>query len=184
MQKISPGVAQEFAAAAPDNVFNLSEYGGDPVHGEQIYLNQGGCRQCHMIDKEGGLQGPDLTDVAARLNRRQILTSIYNPGLEISPGYGTAVATLKDKTTLMGRIAKENEKEVTIIAPDGKESVVKRDKIETITPPISAMPPLGATMVPNDLRDLVAYIGQLTGKGKKGKDKVSHGDSEDEEIVK
>ena len=31
--------------------------------------------------------------------------------------------------------------------------------VASISPPISAMPPLGMTLNPNDLRDLIAYLG-------------------------
>ncbi len=181
--KHKPEVAQQFAKASADNVFKLSEHGGDPIRGEQIYLNQGACRQCHKIGSEGGLQGPDLTAVAARLTRLQILTSIYNPGAEISPGYGTAAATLKDGSVVMGRIAGESSDSVTIIAPDGKSSVIKRSEITNLTPPISAMPPLGALLPPQDLRDLVAYIANQTGKPGRKPGDAAHGDG-DEAIAK
>ncbi|MDF1753601.1 MAG: HEAT repeat domain-containing protein [Verrucomicrobiales bacterium] len=183
IQKADPEMAKAFAAESADKVFHLSEYGGDPVRGEQIYLNQGACRQCHKIGNDGGVQGPDLTTVANRLNRHQILTSIYNPAAEIAEGYGTAMVSLRDRTSVMGRLAKETDTEVTIIAPDGKERVINRKDIRSVSPPLSAMPPLGATMPPGDLRDLVAYIATLDGKGHQGSDAESHGDP-DEAVAK
>jgi len=41
--------------------------------------------------------------------------------------------------------------------------------------PISAMPPLDASLPPRDLRDLVAYLASLTSTGK-AIDQASHGE--------
>ena len=120
----------------------------------------------------------NLRAIANRLTRKQILTSIYNPQAEISPGYGTAVATLHDGKSIAGRLAREGKDAIEIVAPDGKGHLVKRSDIKAITPPVSAMPPLGATLPPSDLRDLVAYIAAQSGKGTGDKDS-SHGDSKE-----
>lgn len=143
--------------------------------GEKVYNNQGGCRQCHKIKADGGIQGPDLTRVGKRLSHQQLLTSVYNPSLEIAKGYGTSVVTLKDGTALMGRVAKETKKQIQFVAADGKQSTVGRDEIANITPPISAMPPMAAALQPEDLRNLVAYLASLGGSAGEEVDADAHG---------
>ena len=162
-KEASPELAAAFAKGSPNRIHDLSEFGGDPIRGEQVYLNQGACRQCHQINRQGGVQGPDLTNVARRLNRKQILLSIYDPSAVIAPGYGTSTVTLESGDLVVGRIADENAKQVSVIAPDGTTRVVPRSEIASITPPISTMPPLGATLPPRDLRDLVAYVAAQKG---------------------
>lgn len=179
-KQIRPELADSFAAGGTDRVFHLSEFGGNPERGEKVYLNQGGCRQCHKIGRDGGVQGPDLSRVADRLPTRQILTSIYDPMAEISPGYGTSSVTLKSGEAAVGRLARESKDEVVLITANGEERVFRRDEIAGVTPPVSAMPPMGAVLSPEDLRDLVAYLSGLRGKGK-GKGKAggeSHGGDE------
>lgn len=182
-RQIKPELADSYAAGGSERVFRLSEFGGDPLRGEKVYLNQGGCRQCHKIGRDGGVQGPDLTRVAERLSTRQLLTSVYNPMEEISPGYGTSSVTLKSGEAAVGRLARENKSEVVLVSANGEERIFRRDEIASMTPPVSAMPPMGAVLSPEDLRDLVAYLAGLRGKGKKGADGESHGD-EDEAIAK
>ncbi len=176
-QRTAPELTQAFAASDPHAVFDLSELGGNVERGELVYNNQGACRQCHQIGKDGGMQGPNLTTVGSRLSPRQVLTSIYNPGLEIAKGYGTTSVILKNGEAVVGRLAKSDKKQVQVISPDGKERTVLRKDIATMTDPISAMPPLGAALPSHDLRDLVAYVSAQVKKSKKStNDAEAHGD--------
>ena len=62
---------------------------------------------------------------------------------------------------------------------------MERTKIATIAPPISAMPPLGLSLPPKDLRDLVAFLSSLNkANAKRYKDDASHGEDAKEKIAK
>ena len=116
--------------------------------------------QCHQIDKEGGVQGPSLSLVGDRLNADKLLESLVNPSAEITPGYGLSSISTLDGITLVGRVAEraEGSSTISVITPDGKETELENDNIAAISPPVSAMPPLGLTLDPLDLRDLIAYL--------------------------
>ncbi len=178
-------LAAAYAASAMDAVFRLSETGGDPAAGESVFRNQGACLQCHKVGNDGGIQGPDLTLVAERLNAAKLVESLVNPNAEISEGYGLASVTLANGELVMGRIAKETAQEVTVIGVDGKSVTLERTKIATIAPPVSAMPPLGMALPPKDLRDLVAYLSGLNrASAKHRQDDASHGGDAKEKIAK
>lgn len=178
----SPDAAQQELATAytesdPGAVHRLTESGGDIVRGESVFRNQGACLQCHKVDGDGGVQGPNLTKVGERLSPEKLVESLVNPNAEIAEGYGLATVTLADGSLVMGRIAKETKKQLTVIAPDGKATNVPRAKVATIAPPVSAMPPMGLSLPPADLRDLVAYLAtRTTATAGKGHDAESHGD--------
>jgi quinoprotein glucose dehydrogenase len=159
--------AAQFASSTPYAVQSLAVVGGDPGRGESVFKNQGACVQCHTVKDSGGIQGPELTTVGDRLNPEALIESLVNPGAVITPGYGNTVLTLKDGSTLAGRIAKEDERQLTLVALDGKETLVMKGNIQSTTPPVSAMPPMGLTLPPLDLRDLVAYLSALTTSEKK-----------------
>ena len=156
----SKKVAATYAAGEPARIHVLSLYGGDSLRGDKVFRNQGACMQCHQIDKEGGVQGPPLSLVGDRLSSDKLLESLVNPSAEITPGYGLSTVSTKDGITLVGRIAEESEDNATLVlvSPDGKETQLKQEDISTISPPISAMPPLGLTLAPLDLRDLIAFL--------------------------
>jgi len=169
--------ASNFASSGPNEVYQLSLSGGDPSKGAIVFHNQGACLQCHIISGQGGIQGPELTDVGKRLKPEQILESLYNPGAVIAPGFGMTTLTLNSGDAVVGRLAEETDSHLTVIALDGAKTVYPRNEVKTVAPPLSAMPPLAAALPPRDLRDLVAYLVSLQG-GKKGKGDTTHGDNE------
>ena len=59
---------------------------------------------------------------------------------------------------------------------------MKTADVAEITPPVSAMPPMGMALPLNDLRDLVAFIASADKSA--GKDSESHGESEAERTSK
>ena len=168
-------MAESFAASSTNAVFGLSQYGGNVANGESIFRNQGACLQCHKVGGDGGIQGPDLSKVGERLKRDKIVESLVYPGAEIAEGFGSSGITLKDGSSIFGRIAKEADGTMEVVGLDGKKMSIKRADVQQITPPISAMPPLGAALPPRELRDLVAFLASRAGKGKSA-DSSSHGE--------
>lgn len=134
--------------------------GGDAINGESVFRNQGACVQCHKMNGEGGEQGPDLSLVGKRLKRQKLLESILNPSAEITPGYGLSTVLLKEGDALSGRLVSDEKDTVVLVSLDGKQSKFDRSEISEITPPISAMPAMGQSLSPRDLRDLVSYLAE------------------------
>jgi putative heme-binding domain-containing protein len=116
--------------------------------------------QCHQIDKEGGVQGPSLSLVGDRLEVGKLLESIVNPSAEITAGYGLSTISTTDGISMVGRVVESADKNdsIVLISPDQKETIIERIDIESISPPVSAMPALGLTLSPVDLRDLIAFL--------------------------
>lgn len=167
----------------PGAVHRLTETGGNVLRGEKVFRNQGACLQCHKIGGDGGIQGPPLTKIGERLTPDKLVESLVNPNAVIAEGYGLAAVTLADGSLVMGRIAKQTKKQLTVIAPDGKATMIPTSNVATIAPPVSAMPPMGLSLPPSDLRDLIAYLAtRTTANMAKGEDGESHGD--DEKIAK
>jgi putative heme-binding domain-containing protein len=152
-------VAATYAAGDPGRVHALSLHGGNPGSGELVFRNQGACLQCHQVDGEGGEQGPELSLVGDRLQPSKLLESLVNPNAEISPGYGLSTVMLKNGDAQVGRILEDEDDSLVILSPDGKKQELNKVDVASISPPVSAMPPLGMTLNPNDLRDLIAYLG-------------------------
>ena len=143
-----------------------------------MFRNQGACLQCHKIGSEGGVQGPDLSIVAERLKPSELLQSVVKPGAVITEGYGLSSVILKDGSVLVGRVPKQTDSVVQVIAPDGKVTNLKRSEVTSITPPISPMPPLGMTLPPHDLRNLIAFLASQTAANDAKRAKLDHGKEE------
>src|SRR4030088_2670192 len=52
---------------------------GNPALGAEIYRGKGGCVSCHSIRGEGGISGPDLTDVGGRRSGAYLRESLTDP---------------------------------------------------------------------------------------------------------
>ena len=167
--------AKSFYGGDPARIHPMTITGGDAAKGEAVFRNQGACVQCHKMYGEGGEQGPDLSLVGKRLKRRKLLESVINPSAEITPGYGLSTVQLNSGDFVSGRLHSENQTEVVLAALDGTKTTYSRTEIAELSPPISAMPAMGATLAPMDLRDLVSYLASAKSlkAGKGGK--LKHG---------
>ena len=121
------------------------------------------CFACHRFNNEGGAVGPDLTSVAGKYSPRDLLEHILEPSKEISDQYGSTVFTLKDGSTVVGRIAnmKENNMMVctNMMDPNNFTNVDARKVVKTEESKISMMPPgLLFMLKEDDILDLMAYL--------------------------
>ncbi len=135
--------------------------GGDVARGEELFANHpaGQCNKCHMVGSSGGIAGPDLSEVGARLKSVGLLESLVAPSAKVVPGYGLTMLTKKDGSSLGGNLLEENEDSVVLRAgPDADPVTIPRAEIANMNPPLSAMPPMGMLMKKRGLRDLVAYL--------------------------
>ena len=139
--------------------------GGDVGRGKKLFRSHPGgqCMRCHVADGGHGaaLAGPDLAGVAKRGGRKFLLESLVQPAASVAAGYGIVSVELKDGTTLGGTLREEGGDRV-VIDVAGELRKVQRDEIQSMTEPVSAMPPMGALLSPEELRDLVAWLASLS----------------------
>ncbi|MGB7841658.1 MAG: c-type cytochrome, partial [Salinimicrobium sp.] len=82
-----------FDVEAPENYTTIPADNDDPIvkQGEQLFYDVK-CAYCHTMGKTGGKKGPELTHVAQRLNKKQIMAQIANGGLDM-PAYGATLTS-------------------------------------------------------------------------------------------
>lgn len=127
---------------------------------DAVYASQ--CLMCHRMGEEGGSAGPDLTAVASRFSRRDILESILDPSKVISEQFANADIVMKDGSTLTGRIVSETG-DALVIRPSMLDPAVQEIKMAEIKSrefsKVSAMPPgLVNILTKEELLDLLAYF--------------------------
>jgi putative heme-binding domain-containing protein len=125
------------------------------------------CSGCHIFGDLGTAVGPDLTSVANRFKKRDILESILWPSKTISDQYTMTTLVLDDGTTVSGLITREDATYVFLKTADaltGRGKPVPIDRIKerkdstTSLMPERLMDPLKIERIDN----LVAFL--LTGK--------------------
>ena len=100
---ITRPVVREWTIADLDELLALPAGGPDLQNGRKLF-EAVLCSRCHKLANRGGVVGPDLTSVAGRFSRRDILTSILDPSRIIAGKYRNAqIVTTKGKT-IVGRV--------------------------------------------------------------------------------
>ncbi len=141
-----------------------SLYGGDVERGRDVFQRVDlSCVRCHASGEGEAVRiGPDLTGVATRLSRLQILESIVAPNRRTTPGFAGTVLFLTDGKIANGRVVAEDEHGITLLDADGGTLEIARDAIDERRPDLSAMPEdLAASLTRPEMRDLLAYLASL-----------------------
>ncbi len=122
----------------------------------------GQCIKCHRMGDVGGGAGPDLTAVASRFSRRDILESILEPSKVISEQYqNISVTTLAGKI-VTGRLVDETPAKI-VLQPDPlsgeRIEVAAKDIDARIASKVSPMPAnLVDVLTADEILDLIAYL--------------------------
>ncbi len=157
-------------AADPLAALRLTLQGGDSETGRSVFIGhaQGQCIRCHKIRGEGGIAGPDLTDVVKRNRevagglREHLLQSLIDPNAKITPVFGSITLVLNSGRIVAGTLKTEDAQQVTVETPDSKSASVPLKEIDERTPPKSSMPPFGKVLTPRELRDVIEFLATLS----------------------
>jgi putative heme-binding domain-containing protein len=120
------------------------------------------CLQCHRFGNEGGAIGPDITAVASRFTRADLLSSIIEPSKVVSEQYQNLTVVKKDGDDVTGRLVEETDAKLVLV-PDQisgvKVEVKKSDVQSRAAAKLSPMPEgLVNILTKEDILDLLAYI--------------------------
>ena len=145
-------------------VYKAALSGGDVNQGARLFYQNAAaqCIRCHAVDGSGGEVGPELTGIANRLTREQLLQSMVAPSARIAPGYGVVTATLSDGETVRGALLEETNSYYVLSVNDSERRVNKSD-IESVETTPSSMPAMGDLLSMRELRNLVEFMSTLEG---------------------
>ncbi|QDU95356.1 DUF7133 domain-containing protein [Lignipirellula cremea] len=172
-----PQAAEEPAPAAPREVVKrwtsellqplLAEANG-PRNFEQgkAMFAAASCIRCHRMGLTGHPIGPDLTSVARRFTRRDMLESILKPSAAIAENYQTVRVVTTDGKSYVGRVAPGGDYRAPelrlALDPQAPDKVVEilKSEIETFeVSPLSWMPErLLDTLTAEQILDLLAWL--------------------------
>jgi putative heme-binding domain-containing protein len=121
------------------------------------------CSSCHGMRGEGGVAGPDLTQLGTRFSTKDILEAIIDPSKTISDQYGATVFSLKNGGSVVGRLVSQDKDKYIVsqnpFATTETRELLKKDVAGTKTSTVSVMlPGLINRLNEDELRDLVAYL--------------------------
>jgi putative heme-binding domain-containing protein len=135
--------------------------GGAPsiAEGERVFRDT--CAQCHRFGATGAGYAPDLTNIADRMPRRDVLRAIFFPNEKVDPKYVTTVVAKKDGTTVRGLLVSENAQSLALKTAADPEpvTVAKGEIAKRTTERVSIMPEdLADKVTDTGVRDVTVYL--------------------------
>jgi putative heme-binding domain-containing protein len=139
---------------------------GDRERGRAVFEGASGCGSCHMVEGEGGILGPDLSDVGLRRGADYLRESLVSPGAAVLPQYLQVRARTGSSQEVVG--VRMNEDSFTIQLRDlaGRIHSLSKLELESLEKAFgeSLMPSYGTELSASELEDLVAYLASLRGE--------------------
>jgi putative heme-binding domain-containing protein len=151
---------EDFRAALAEN-----SPAGDADRGAAIF-REALCVHCHRVGARGPAVGPDLTHVASRFSRQDILESILTPSQVVAENYRNVQVLTTDGRALVGRVLNEGDyRSETLklsIDPLRPSQVVQLSKREIERSQVSPTSPMPQGLLDSfsaaEILDLLAYL--------------------------
>ena len=148
----------------PEEIFdfqNKQEQGGSAEAGRATFEKV--CAGCPRFGESIGVDvGPDLSTIASRFKKRDVLESILWPSKVISDQYRSEMFELKDGKVLSGVIVRENAANVflrTVESPEKPVAVPKAQIANRAESAVSLMPAgLVEGMTQQEISNLLAFV--------------------------
>jgi len=139
---------------------------GDRERGRDVFEGASGCGSCHIIEGQGGILGPDLSDVGLRRGADYLRESLVSPDATIPERYLLVRAQTRAGEEVVG--VRVNEDSFTIQLRDqaGRIHSLSKLELEDLEKAFgeSLMPSYGSELRATELDDLIAYLASLRGE--------------------
>jgi putative heme-binding domain-containing protein len=131
---------------------------GSPSRGAQAF-HDAQCIKCHRFNGRGEGIGPDLTTIAQRFQRKEILESIVYPNQVVSDQYASQIVVASGKT-YTGIAARNANGDMTVLQSDGTKVQLAAEDIEEVEASKASSMPEGLlnTLTLEQVADLFALM--------------------------
>ncbi len=137
---------------------------GDVQVGSDIFWGRGGCSNCHSIRGQGGVLGPDLTDIATLRRADQLTAAIAKPSEAVADGFRAVEVTLPDGKNVSGVAKFENNYTLRILDRTGRLHFLRKKELKRIDFREDSLMPAdyGERLSEKELGDLLAFLSRQT----------------------
>ena len=160
----------EFRSTAKDKVELIAKHkatltparlkNADLSNGRRLFSKS--CQSCHTLFGEGQKIGPDVTG-SNRANLDYILENLLDPSAIVGKDYRSTIIETKNGRVVTGLLMKETDSAVTLRTINDTVVVAKSEIEERKLSDLSIMPEGQLnTLAPDEIRDLIAYLGSPT----------------------
>ena len=131
---------------------------GSVEEGRMVYYTK--CASCHRVGNTGVDIGPPLTNAPQMFGRSSLIQAILEPNRGLAHDYLPSMVSTTDGDVLFGFLEAENEKNIVLKDPHGREHVIAKARIEDRTQlEVSLMPgPKELKLSEQRVADLVQFL--------------------------
>jgi len=162
--KPTPRFVREWSFAELESMLARASSGRSFASGKSAFA-AAQCVVCHRVGSgadAGGLSGPDLTAVASRFNRRDLLDAIVHPSKVIDDKFRSTLFEVTNGSPVAGNIESENAERVIVrpnlLVPETVTLAVKdirsRKPFDISSMPVGLLNLLGGEQI----LDLIAFL--------------------------
>ena len=135
---------------------------GDPSRGREVFEKVAQCSSCHVAGGvEGKAFGPDLTHIAAKYDRRQLLEQIVEPSKTIAEGFVGYTVRTADGDAFSGLKVSQDDKEIVLRDATGELVHIALAQVKGgVVPQAGSIMPEGLldNLEPQQAADLLAFV--------------------------
>lgn len=137
---------------------------GDASQGRALFEGKGGCLACHRVASNGSRTGPDLSNIGTQRRPAMLEKSILDPDAEILEQNRYYRVVTKDGQTVTGRLLNRDTFSVQLLdTTEHIRSFMIANLREHGFVDKSPMPSYKDKLTPQEIADMVAYLGTLKG---------------------
>jgi putative heme-binding domain-containing protein len=136
---------------------------GDSDAGRVLYYGKGQCATCHSIRGNGGLRGPDLSDIGAVRSLEQLRTALVAPVFQPDGDYRAAKVVLRSGETIDGVLRGSTNYSFELQTAGGDLRLLDAGEIREIQlrkDPL--MPSYGGELSASEMENLLAFLARQT----------------------
>lgn len=155
-----PWAVPATAGAAPSARTVPEMAGGDWRRGRDVFLGTpAACSSCHQVRGEGGVIGPDLSNLVHR-DYASVLKDIVQPSAAINPDRIAYRVELKDGSAATGMLLEDNARTVVLADAAGTRRTLGKEDIASLKASAVSLMPEGLWQALNDQqqRDLMTFL--------------------------
>ena len=138
---------------------------GSAAGGRALFEGKARCATCHRVNGVGPRVAPDLTDVGAIRQARELEQKLVDPSALVRPANRTIELVMKDGSTVTGHLLNQDTFSIQLL--DSSErllSLAKANLRDYTYPKNSPMPAYRDTLTAAELGDVVTYLVSLKGE--------------------
>lgn len=168
-----PGTLMPPAALPDDSVWKITAYirslratasdeyvEGDLQRGAETFQGKAGCSGCHMIRGNGGLLGPDLSNIGAERSLRYLRDALTTKRPNIPSGFQPVRIRTASGETVDGIIKNENNFSMQVMDRQYRLHLLNRDELADVEYGAQSLMPgdYGKRLTAEELQDVLLFL--------------------------